>query len=181
MRVNRIWRKSAFRKLIDEIDTTQKLANCESTTFWRLCAFRHSLFAKVWWNWLLESISPTYYVQLLRRYFCAKKVQTLNLSAEKLHAKLSYEISARKMLVKLTTGRWINTSLMVSVRKAPQNYWTIQNLMIVFLCLRFAWFLGPCYTSNFDNRYLEITIKIKRKHSNSSGPAIFVCYNRGSL
>ncbi len=49
-----------------------------------------------------ESISPTYYVQLLRRYFCAKKVQTLNLSTKKLGAKLSYKKAARIMLVKLT-------------------------------------------------------------------------------
>jgi hypothetical protein len=50
-----------------------------------------------------ESISPTnYYVQLLRRYFCAKKVQTLNLTTKKLRAKLLYEKAARIMLVKLT-------------------------------------------------------------------------------
>ncbi len=55
-----------------------------------------------------ESISPTYYLQLLRRYFCAKKVQTLNLSTKKLCAKLSYEKAARKMLVKLTTGQHLS-------------------------------------------------------------------------
>jgi hypothetical protein len=54
---------------------------------------------------ILESISPTYYVQLLRRYICAKKVQTLNLSTKKLCAKLSYEKAVHKMLVKLTPGR----------------------------------------------------------------------------
>jgi hypothetical protein len=42
----------------------------------------------------LWSISLTYYVQLLRRYFCAKKVQTLNLSTKKLREKLSYEKGA---------------------------------------------------------------------------------------
>jgi hypothetical protein len=44
---------------------------------------------------LQELISPTYYVQLLRRYFCAKNVLTL---------KLSYKKAARKMLVNLTSG-----------------------------------------------------------------------------
>jgi hypothetical protein len=38
----------------------------------------------------------------LRRYFCAKIVQTLNLSTKKICAKLSYEKAAHKMLVKLT-------------------------------------------------------------------------------
>jgi hypothetical protein len=51
----------------------------------------------------MRSISPTY-VQLLRRYFCAKKVHTLNLIIKKLLAKLSYEKAVRKMLVKLTPG-----------------------------------------------------------------------------
>ncbi len=50
----------------------------------------------------LGSISPTYYVQLLHWYFCAKKVHTLNLITKKLRAKLLYEKAARKMLVKLT-------------------------------------------------------------------------------
>jgi hypothetical protein len=36
----------------------------------------------------LKSISPTHYKQLLRRYFCAKEVQTLNLTTKKLRAKL---------------------------------------------------------------------------------------------
>jgi hypothetical protein len=40
----------------------------------------------------------------MRRYFCAKKVQTLNLSMIKFHVKLSYEKAARIMLVKLTQG-----------------------------------------------------------------------------
>jgi hypothetical protein len=38
--------------------------------------------------------------QLLRRYLCAKKVQTLNLSTKKLRAKLLYEKAARIKLVK---------------------------------------------------------------------------------
>ncbi len=55
----------------------------------------------------LWSISPTYYMQLLRRYFCAKKVQTLNLSKQK----LSYEKAARKMLMKLTPKRQNTTDI----------------------------------------------------------------------
>ncbi len=41
----------------------------------------------------------------LRQYFCAKKVQTYNISTKKLCAKLLYKKVARKMLVKLTHGR----------------------------------------------------------------------------
>jgi hypothetical protein len=43
--------------------------------------------------------------------FCAKKVQTLNLSTKKLCTKLSYEKAARIMLVKLTRG-WTSKSKM---------------------------------------------------------------------
>ena len=57
---------------------------------------------------LLESISPTYYVQLLRRYFCAKKVQTLYLSTKKLREKVSYEKASCIMSVKLTLGHQKN-------------------------------------------------------------------------
>jgi hypothetical protein len=57
-------------------------------------------------------------VQLLRQYFCAKKVQTLNLSTKKLCPKLSYEKGVRKMLVKLTPG--VNfTNLMAQSVNAP--------------------------------------------------------------
>ncbi len=57
-------------------------------------------------------------MQLLRRYICAKKVQTLNLSTKKFHAKLSYEKSARKMLVKLTPGvKWKNTGELTANRR----------------------------------------------------------------
>jgi hypothetical protein len=43
--------------------------------------------------------------QLLRQYFCAKKVQTLNPSTKKLREKLSYKKAARIMLVKLIPVR----------------------------------------------------------------------------
>jgi hypothetical protein len=39
----------------------------------------------------------------LRRYFCAEKVQTLNVSTKKLCEKFFYEKGARRMLVKLTS------------------------------------------------------------------------------
>jgi hypothetical protein len=48
------------------------------------------------------SISSTLYKRLLRQYFCAKKVQALNLSTKKSRPKLLYEKAASKMLVKLT-------------------------------------------------------------------------------
>jgi hypothetical protein len=47
-------------------------------------------------------MSSTLYARLLRRYFCAKKVQTLNLNTKKFWAKHLYEKAARKTLVKLT-------------------------------------------------------------------------------
>ena len=50
----------------------------------------------------LWSISPTFYEQLLCQFPYAKKVQTLNVSTEKLLKRLLYEKDARKMLVKLT-------------------------------------------------------------------------------
>jgi hypothetical protein len=53
----------------------------------------------------LESISSTSYARLLRRYSCAKKVRTLNLSTKKFCAKHSFVKAARKMLVKLTPCR----------------------------------------------------------------------------
>jgi len=40
----------------------------------------------------------------LRQYFCAKKLQSHNLTREKLHEALSYKIVTRKMLMKLTPG-----------------------------------------------------------------------------
>ncbi len=40
----------------------------------------------------------------MRRYFCAKKLQTCNVRTKKLQAKLSNEKDTRQMLVKLTKG-----------------------------------------------------------------------------
>ena len=47
------------------------------------------------------SISPTFYEQLLRKFTFAKKIQTLDISIKKLLVRLSFEKTARKMLVKL--------------------------------------------------------------------------------
>jgi len=50
------------------------------------------------------SISSTFYAQLLQQYFCAKKLQSQNVTKEKLREALSYEKFAHKMFVKLTPG-----------------------------------------------------------------------------
>jgi hypothetical protein len=43
-------------------------------------------------------------MQHLRQYFCAIKVQTLNLGTKMFRSKHSYEKAVRKMLIKLTPG-----------------------------------------------------------------------------
>jgi len=52
----------------------------------------------------LESISPTFYEQLLHQYSKAKKLQSQTVIREKLLKTLSYKKAVRKMLVKLTHG-----------------------------------------------------------------------------
>ncbi len=42
------------------------------------------------------------YLNLLHQYFCAKKVQSQNVTREKLRKALSYKKIVRKMLMKLT-------------------------------------------------------------------------------
>jgi len=50
------------------------------------------------------SISSTCYTRLLLTYFCAKKIQSLNVTREKLREALLYKKFANKMLMKLTAG-----------------------------------------------------------------------------
>jgi len=52
----------------------------------------------------LEKISPTFYEQFLSQYFCAKKLQSQNVTREKMRNLLQYEKFASKMLIKLTSG-----------------------------------------------------------------------------
>jgi len=59
---------------------------------------------KHWWNWPLVSILSTFYARLLCQYFCAKKMQSLDIIREKLRKSLLYKKMARKMLMKLTEG-----------------------------------------------------------------------------
>jgi len=47
------------------------------------------------------SISSTLYLSLLHQYFCVKKLQSQNVTKEKLHKELLFEKFARKMLMKL--------------------------------------------------------------------------------
>jgi len=51
------------------------------------------------------SISSTFYLRLLRWYFCSKKLQSQNVTREKLCKTLLYEKLSRKMLMKLTPVR----------------------------------------------------------------------------
>ncbi len=96
-RVSRIW-WNFFS--VNKIERNWKVGAAMQRDSWR---YRVNLI-----NLRLESISPTYYVQLLRRYFFAKKVQTLNLSAKKLCAKFAYKKAAHKMLMKLTPGQLLS-------------------------------------------------------------------------
>jgi len=50
------------------------------------------------------SISSTFYAGLLYQYFCTKKLQSQNLTREKLRKALLYKKFAHKMLMKLTQG-----------------------------------------------------------------------------
>jgi len=50
------------------------------------------------------SIAPTFNEQLLRQYFCTKKLQIQNVTIEKLFEALLYEKFWHKMLMKLTPG-----------------------------------------------------------------------------
>jgi len=52
------------------------------------------------------SNSSTFYPHLFCWYFCAKKLQSQNVTREKLHKTLLYKKFAGKMLMKLITGRW---------------------------------------------------------------------------
>jgi len=47
------------------------------------------------------SISSTFYTLLLRQYFCTKRLQSQNVTREKLREALLYKKLARKMLMKL--------------------------------------------------------------------------------
>jgi len=51
----------------------------------------------------MVSISSTFYASLLRQYFCGKKLQSQNITREKLCKALSYKIFLCKMLMKLST------------------------------------------------------------------------------
>ena len=57
---------------------------------------------KCWWNWHLQSNSPTFYQLLLRWFPFAKKLHTQIVSSENLCKTLLYEKGAHKMLMKLT-------------------------------------------------------------------------------
>jgi len=48
--------------------------------------------------------SQTFYAQLLLKYFCTRKLQSQNVTREKLHKALLYEKYEHEMLMKLTSG-----------------------------------------------------------------------------
>jgi hypothetical protein len=53
------------------------------------------------WNWLVVSSSSTFYKQLLCWYSCAKKLQSQNVTKEKLLKTFVYEKGPSKMMTKL--------------------------------------------------------------------------------
>jgi len=76
-----------------------------------LCAIKiivylllQKLFVKWWSNLLLVSILSTFYKCLFCQYFCAKKLQSQNVTREKLHKALLYKNHVRKMMMKLNSG-----------------------------------------------------------------------------
>jgi hypothetical protein len=84
---------------------------------WKICHVELHYSEEVCGNLSLDinklaeqvSISSTFYTQLLRQYFDAKKLQSQNITREKLHKTLLYEKFACKMLMKLkTVANFIN-------------------------------------------------------------------------
>jgi len=57
------------------------------------------------------SISPTFYARFFANIFAQKKLQSQNVTREKLHKALSYKKHACKMLMKLATGVNFTNSL----------------------------------------------------------------------
>ena len=58
-----------------------------------------------------SNISPTFYVQLLRQYSFAKRIQSQTVSTKKLLKTISCEKSGRKMLEKLTQERQVSNNV----------------------------------------------------------------------
>ncbi len=90
---------------------------------------------------LLGSISPTFYLQLLRQKSCTSKVQTLSVSIKKLHSQLTYVKAARRTMVKLTPplSRSTNYCLMLSLKRCNTHTWkstkTVPCLMNIQLTI----------------------------------------------
>ncbi len=79
-----------------------KLAYCR-----KICCKESILKSSPYGNWNqvdLVSISSTFYKKLLRHYLCTKKLQSQNVTKEKLCIALLYEKLSNKMLMKLTLG-----------------------------------------------------------------------------
>ncbi len=81
------------------------------------------------------SISSTYYVWLLRWYFCVKKLQSQNITREKLGKALLYKKLTHKMLMKLTL--WILFSFKKHCTSSISN--SQKSIWILFVPL-FFWY-----------------------------------------
>ncbi len=102
---NRFQKNLEFRfkvGVVNKVMLPQVIFHSFATPRTAILGHGYPIFLLVTFPEHLESISPTHYEQLLHQYFCAKEVQTFNLSTKKLRAKISYEKATHKMFVKLT-------------------------------------------------------------------------------
>jgi len=74
------------------------------------------------------SISSTYYSGLLRQYYCDKKLQSQNVTREKLLEALLYKKFEHKMLMKLTPGLRIRDLDKLNLRM-PEKYCLLQKMV----------------------------------------------------
>ena len=87
-----------------------------------------------WWNWPQLSISPIFYVQLLRQFPFTKILQFQTVSTWKLHKTFLYKKVTHKMLVKLTRG---GRKILSLALKKVNYYWFNVNLAFeMYICLR---------------------------------------------
>jgi len=76
-------------------------------------------------------ISTTFYYCHLCQYFCAKKIQSQNVTRDKLHEALSYKKLSSKMLMKLTP--WVLRAAFMHAD--PESAKKTDNLTVFFALL----------------------------------------------
>jgi hypothetical protein len=102
--VNRLIAGWVLAALLFVLVAHHKTLHLQFMKFWKHILVFYATFKLVsgqFQQYFMSAIAPI--------FFCAKKVQTSNVSTKKLLVKLSYEKPTRKMLAKLTPGR-ISTS-----------------------------------------------------------------------